>query len=227
MSFKKEVLRRYAEESGVASVKDGGARADQGGGGWGGTWAGRLGLPSRCERLRPSQGFCSPALPFITSQVVGLEHSGALWGLRMHQGAVCHPCALSTSSMATCPALPWPRQQLLCASHTPRFQGTLRGGGQQSEPQPHLCSRSQGHDRPSSSPSSSTILSTLMLGSLHLTGPHGTPKVVTQTFHLDESEPLSMHPFTDRTGKGAAQRQPSKSQVSFSTSMRESGPAFW
>ena len=32
VSFKKEVLRRYAEESGVASVKAGGARADQGGG---------------------------------------------------------------------------------------------------------------------------------------------------------------------------------------------------
>lgn len=36
VSFKKEVLRRYAEESGGTSVKDAGARAGQGGGGWGG-----------------------------------------------------------------------------------------------------------------------------------------------------------------------------------------------
>lgn len=35
VSFKKEVLRRYAEESGVTSVTDGGARANQGGGGCG------------------------------------------------------------------------------------------------------------------------------------------------------------------------------------------------
>lgn len=73
VSFKKEVLRRYAEESGVTSVTDGGARANQGGGGCGvagvggAAWPGGLGLPSRCERLRPSQGFCSPALPFIKS----------------------------------------------------------------------------------------------------------------------------------------------------------------
>lgn len=68
VSFKKEVLRRYAEESGVTSVTDGGARADQGDRGCtGGAWPGGLGLPSRCERLRPSQGFYSPALPFIKS----------------------------------------------------------------------------------------------------------------------------------------------------------------
>lgn len=145
----------------------------------------------------------------------------------MHQGAVCQPCTPSAPSMAACPALPWPRQQLLCASHGPRFQRTLRGVGQWGEAQPHHCLRSQGHDRPSSSPSSSTILSTLTLGSLRLAGPHGAPKVVTQTFHLDESEPLSMHPFTTRMGKRAAQRHPSKAQVSFSACMWESGPVFW
>ena len=53
-------------------------------------------------------------------------------------------------------------------------------------------------------PPSPSFLSPLMLGNLQPAGLPGFPGGVTHAFILEESEPLSMSPFTTRTGKGTA-----------------------